>query len=312
MRLICRVVIVLLFFAGTGARAQLSEGERSAALIGNHYEVEANITYLVASNYEAKVDVYRPHLAKAPVPVVMMIHGGGWVAGTKEGSILYLLPYLEMGFAVVNVEYRMAKVAPAPAAVEDCLCALHWIGRNAKKYNFDLAKVIVTGGSAGGHLALTTAMIPESAGFESICAYQDDENWSGPWTSKRPKVAAVVNWFGITDVADMLQGPNIRAYAVSWLGSQPNREDLAKRLSPLSYVRADLPPILTIHGDADALVPYSHAVRLHAALNKARVRNQLFTVPRGGHGEFTDEQQAKAFEVIRTFLAGAGITSLGK
>jgi len=109
------------------------------------------------------------------------------------------------------VEYRLGKTSLAPAVVEDCLCALHWVGRNAKKYNFDLSKVVVTGGSAGGHLAVTTSMIPFSAGFENERAYEDDETWDGPWKDQRPKVAAVINGFGITDVSDMLQGPNIRA-----------------------------------------------------------------------------------------------------
>lgn len=122
----------------------------------------------------------------------------------------------------------------------------------------------------------------------------------------------MINWFGITDVLDMLQGPNTRAYAVSWLGSSPNREDLAKRLSPLSYVRPGLPPVLTIHGDADKIVPYSHAVRLHEALTKAGVKSQLLTVPGGGHGDFTAEQTMKAFEAIRTFLANTGITPAAK
>jgi len=291
--------------------AQLSEAARSAVLIEHDYNVTPNITYLVANGYEAKLDVYRPGQAKSPVPVVMQIHGGGWVGGTKEETALGALPYLEMGFAVVNVEYRLGKVSLAPAAVEDCLCALHWIGRNAKKYNFDLDKVVVTGGSAGGHLALTTGMIPFSAGFENQCAYEDDETWNGPWADARPKVAAIVNWSGITNVADMLQGaPSTRSYAVAWLGSLPNREDLARRLSPLTYVRAGLPPILTIHGDADHIVPYSHAVRLHEALNKAGVRNQLLTVPGGGHGDFTADQELKAFETVRTFLASLGITPM--
>lgn len=234
MRTLRRIIAVAIFFtlAATGW-AQWSEAERTVVRIEHDYEVDPNITYRVANNYEAKLDVYRPQEAKTPV-LVMYIHGGGWLAGTKEEAVLNTLPYLQMGFAVVNVEYRLGKVSLAPAAVEDCLCALHWIGRNAKKYNFDLGKVIVTGASAGGHLALTTAMIPTSAGFENECVSLDDEDWQGPWTAARPKVAAVINWFGITDVADMLQGPNLRSYAISWLGSVPNREDLAKRLSPLN------------------------------------------------------------------------------
>jgi acetyl esterase/lipase len=291
----------------TGHAQQLTDAEKAAVLLGQHFGVETNIVYKVANRYEAKLDVYRPQNATGTTPVVMMIHGGGWLFGSKEDSVLYLLPYLQMGFAVVNVEYRMGSVSLAPAAVEDCLCALHWIGRNAKKYQFDLGKLVITGGSAGGHLALTTAMIPPSAGFENECAYEDDQGWAGTFVDSRPKVAAVVNWFGITDVADMIQGPNMHGYAVSWLGSVPNREDLAKRVSPLTYVRSGLPPVLTIHGDADKLVPYSHAVRLHEALTKAGVRNQLLALPGAGHGGFSDEQELKAFETVRAFLVGAGV-----
>jgi len=293
--------------AALTGHAQLSEAEKAVVLLAHHTSVETNIVYKVASGHEAKLDVYRPAHAAGTTPVLMMIHGGGWLFGTKEDSVLYLLPFLQMGFSVVNVEYRMGSVSLAPAAVEDCLCALHWIGRNAKKYEFDLGKVVVTGGSAGGHLALTTAMIPPSAGFENECAYEDDQGWTGTFVDSRPKVAAVVNWFGITDVTDMLQGPNMRGYAVSWLGGSPNREDLARRVSPLSYVRTGLPPILTIHGDADKLVPHMQAVRLHAALTKAGVRNQLLTLPSAGHGGFTDEQELKAFEAVRAFLVGVGV-----
>ena len=310
MRTFRFVLIAIMFFlcAATGW-AQLSDGEKAMVLLGQNYIVRSNITYKVANNYEAKLDVYFPREAKEPVPVVVEIHGGGWVAGTKETEALYFLPYLQMGFAVVNVEYRLAKVSLAPAAVEDCLCALHWVGRHAKEYHFDLDKVIVTGGSAGGHLALTTAMIPPFAGFENECSADDDMGWSGNFVNSRPKIAAVINWFGITDVADMLHGSNMRGYAVSWFGSLPDREDLAKRVSPLSYVRAGLPPILTIHGTADKLVPYSQAVRLHEALTKAGVRNQLLTIDGAGHGGFTNEQELKSFETVRAFLESLGIVA---
>jgi acetyl esterase/lipase len=304
-----RITAVLLFvFCGCLASyAQLTDLEKASVLLGQHFRVDANIVYKTNSNYDAKLDVYSPEKGDAAVPVVMMIHGGGWIAGTKEQGVLYILPFLQMGFAVVNVEYRMGPVALAPAAVEDCLCALHWIGRNAKKYHFDTNKVVITGGSAGGHLALTTAMIPASAGFENECLAEDDDGWQGKFINTRPQVAAVVNWFGITDVNDILEGPNKHGYAVSWLGSLPNREDLAKKVSPLTYVRPRLPPILTIHGDNDKLVPYSQGVRLHEALTKAGVKNQLYTIPGGGHGDFNDEQELKAWEVVRTFLVNNSV-----
>jgi acetyl esterase/lipase len=295
-----------------GAAGQLSDADKAIALVVRDHQVVPNITYHIANKSELKLDLYQPREPKGPTPVVMLIHGGGWVEGSKEGSVLEVFPYLQMGFSVVNVEYRLGRVSLAPAAVEDCLCALHWIGRNAAKYNFDLNKVVVTGGSAGGHLALTTGMIPDSTGLANECASDDDEGWKGPWTGSTPKVAAIINWFGITDVWGMLQGPNIRSYAVSWFGSQPGQEALAKRVSPLTYVRPGLPPILTIHGDADPLVPYSDAVRLHDALTKAGVRNQLLTIPGGKHGHFPAEDSLRAAESIRAFLASLGIAPTEK
>jgi hypothetical protein len=79
------------------------------------------------------------------------------------------MPWFEMGWNVVNVEYRLGKVALAPAAVEDCLCALRYIAAQAKTYDIDTTRLVVTGESAGGHLALTTGMIPESAGLDRQC-----------------------------------------------------------------------------------------------------------------------------------------------
>ena len=301
-------VAVFTFASLVGSTAQLSVADTAITLVVRDYQVVPNVTYHIASRTELKLDIYQPREPKGPTPVVMLIHGEGWVEGSKEGSVLGVFPYLQMGFSVVNVEYRLGRVSLAPAAVEDCLCALHWIGRNAAKYNFDLNKVIVTGGSAGGHLALTTGMIPDSAGLANECASDDDDGWKGPWTSPTPKVAAIINWFGITDVWGMLQGPNIRSYAVSWFGSQPGQEALAMRVSPLTYVRPGLPPILTIHGDADPLVPYSDAVRLHEALTKAAVRNQLLTIPGGKHSNFPADESLKAAETVRAFLASVGVT----
>ena len=93
----------------------------------NHYAVLPNITYLTANNYEDKLDLYERRDAQDAQPTLIYIHGGGWTGGTKEGGFNKVLPYLEMGWNVVNVEYRLARVSQAPAAVEDCLCALRWV-----------------------------------------------------------------------------------------------------------------------------------------------------------------------------------------
>jgi len=266
------------------------------------YEVHPNIVYHTANNYENKLDVYTPAEAKGPTPVVVVIHGGGWVEGTKEERVLEIMPYLQMGFAAVNVEYRLGRVSLAPAAVEDCRCALHWVFAHAKKYNFDPERVVLQGGSAGGHLALTTGMLTPAAGLDRECRASENY-WSGaPGTSGDPRVAAIVNWFGITDVLEELHGPNAKGYAVVWLGNQPNVDEIAKRVSPINYVTSNTPPIITIHGDHDSLVPYSQAVRLHKALDAARVPNQLFIVAGADHGGYTYEQNQKAWAAIRQFL----------
>src|ERR1044071_4458007 len=93
-----------------------------------------------------------------PTPTVVFFQGGGWTGGAKEGGTFGFLPYLDMGWAVVNVEYRTTAVALAPAAVEDARCALRWVYRNAKQYNFDTNRIVVSGQSAGGHLALMTGL----------------------------------------------------------------------------------------------------------------------------------------------------------
>ena len=96
----------------------------------------------------------------------------------------------------------------------------------------------------------------------------------------------------------------MKPYAVTWLGSAPDRDQIAKRVSPLTYVRRGLPPVLTIHGDADPTVPYTQSVRLHKALADAGVANELMTMPGGKHGFdcCTAAQRIDAYAKIREFL----------
>ena len=280
------------------AFSQLSPSAAWATHAANEYQVFPNVTYLTASNVELKLDVYQRRGMTSPQPTVIYMHGGFWVAGAKEGATMALMPWLEMGWNVVNVEYRLGRVALAPAALEDCFCALRFLSNQAKTYNIDLNRIVVTGESAGGHLALSLGIIPESAGLDRECL-----------GAPLPKVAAVINWFGVADVGDVIDGPHKANAAAQWLGSLPNREEIARRVSPLTYIRSGLPPIMTIHGDADTTVPYEQAVRLHAALDKANIPNRFLTIPGGKHGNFTPEERTRIYEAIREFLAKNGLSA---
>jgi acetyl esterase/lipase len=289
---LCLVLTGLAMLCSAMAADQGSPTAVWAARAVSQYFALTDITYLTANNYEQKLDVYRRRDLTGPQPTLIYIHGGGWIGGSKAGAMNLLMPWFEMGWTIVNVDYRLTRVSPAPAAVEDCLCAMRWVASHAQTYGIDLTRLVVSGESAGGHLALTTGMIPDSAGLDRQCP-----------GAPLPKVAAIVNFYGITDVTDLLDGPNQKAYAVSWLGSAANREEIAKRVSPLTYVRPGLPPILTVQGDADPIVPYTHSLRLQDALGKANVPHQLITVTGGKHGLFTADEYIRVYAEIRAFLA---------
>src|SRR5262245_33308839 len=300
MRISTSIGLAMLLLLRASASAQSARDTPSIVALGQQIRTAPNVVYARANGWEGRLDVYAQRTpAGAPAtPVVIYIHGGGWVQGTKEGALVPdVLPYLTMGYSAVNVEYRLARVSLAPAAIEDCRCALRWVVAHAKDYNFDVNRIVVAGASAGGHLALTTGMIPPTAGFDSTCL-----------APAAPTVAAIVDFFGITDVADLLDGPNKKPfpeswpYAVQWMGNQPNRTELARAASPLTYVRPGVPPTILIHGDADDLVPYAHSVRLRDALQKAGVPSEMVTIPGGGHGGFAPEEMRRIYTAIERFL----------
>lgn len=290
-------LLIISLIVGSTAIAQDKPTTPFAAEGGATYWVQPDIVYGSGNNTPLKLDVWYQHDVTTPQPTLVYIHGGGWVFGTKETSVLQFMPFLEKGWRVVNVEYRMASNTLAPAAVEDTRCALRWVFRNAKMWNFDTSKIVLTGHSAGGHLALITGMLPDGTGLDNNC-YGDE----------KLNVAAIINWYGISDVNDLIQGPNLKNYAVMWMGSQTNAAEIAKRVSPLTYVRAGQPPILTFHGDKDDVVPYTQATRLHYALTKANVKNKLVTIKGGGHGGWTQANYLTAYDEVWKFLKDNKVT----
>ena len=267
-----------------------------AAYLATGNQVTPDITYLTASGVDLKLDFYRPRGGSGSLPTAVLFHGGGYRAESrKEAFALNVIPWLQMGWNAVNVEYRSSGVALAPAAVEDARCALRWVVHNAKEYSVDADRIVLVGQSAGAHIATITGMLPESAGLDRRCP--------GP---EPLKVAAIVSWYGVYDFTTLIDDP-ARTYAITWIGPQPNRMEVARLVSPMTYIRPGLPPTIAIHGDADPTVPYEQEVREIEALKKVGVPAELVTVPGGRHGNFPREHVLRAWTAIEAFLTKNGV-----
>lgn len=301
-----RIFIAIAVWASSPVRADTY----STDLMATHF-IQPDVTYLVVDGEELKLDIYAPQRnflgEKSPTATLIFFHGGGWVGGSKASTALRLLPYLAKGWAVVSVDYRLAEKALAPAAVADARCAIWWVIRHAGDYGFDPDRIVLSGRSAGGHLALIAGMLSANSGYDRQCPELTGaaDSLAEPRAPRELKVAAIVNWAGVTDVDDLIEGPNDRPFALQWLGpaDADYRHQLARRISPISHVRNGLPPILTIHGSDDNVVPYAQAVSLHDALARTDVPNRLFTIGGGDHFlNFTSDDYRKAFKVIDEFL----------
>ena len=221
-----------------------------------------------------------------PRPTLIWFHGGGWVAGDKASNFNRTVQYLERGWHVANVNYRVGN-GTAPQAVDDAMCAYKWLVEESQRSGRS-DRFVVSGGSAGGHLALMVGLL--NAAGDHPC---------------RADVApsAVVNWYGITDikaVEKFLTETNVeRNYARLWVEDMNRMDEISSSYSPLSIVSANAPPIISIHGTADPTVPYVQATQLHAAL---QTRNRLVTLEGGTHGGFSDAQYQEAISAIFEFL----------
>lgn len=255
------------------------------------YQSKIDAVYSEIGDWKGREDIYYNPTATSPTPVIFNIHGGGWNKGTKESQGGFDM-YFKMGFAVVNVEYRLTSQATAPAAVEDVRAAMLYVVKNAKELNIDPTKIVVMGGSAGGHLALMCGLL------------QWDKKFDGEYKKvKKFCVVAIIDKYGITDVWDWAYG-KVKASksATSWLGEKAKDEAFAKSVSPIYYVNKKSPPTYIVHGDADPVVPYQHSVDLKKKFDEVGATSVFKTVPGGMHGKFTKEQNNEINAEIVKFL----------
>jgi acetyl esterase/lipase len=236
-----------------------------------------------------RLDLYLPEKAKVSVPLVLWVHGGGWVRGSK--SFCPLLKLVPRGYAVASVGYRLATVAPHPAQIDDVRAAVRWLRANAKEHGLDPARVGAVGASAGGHLValLGTADEPPCPPGSPSC-----------------RVQAVVDLFGPSDLVDLvgrLADHGIPTPVDTLLGGPLSKNrDRAVEASPVTHATDDDPPFLILHGDRDWLVPLRQSERLEKALSGAGVEARLHVVRGAGHGFSGPEIEAMVAEFLDRHL----------
>ena len=208
------------------------------------------------------------------------MHGGAWIRGNRPASYGSFKAWLAAGFTIVNVEYRLGEAAPAPASIQDTRCVLSWIKRNAAAYSFDASRVVTYGTSAGGHLALLAAILPARNDIDL------------PACKDQAHVVAVLDFYGPYHLEANAPGVFASPSVKKWLGPdpKPSLEAELRALSPSTYISRSTPPVFQAHGDADKVVPYEASIELKKDLDKAGVTNVLDTVPGGGHGQWTPEE----------------------
>jgi acetyl esterase/lipase len=237
-----------------------------------------NIPYVAQPSSRQYFDLYLPrNHDEKPFPLIVWIHGGAWMMGTKEwDNVKYLVQH---GYAIASIDYRYSTEACFPAQIQDCNAALNFILAHATYYGIDPKRFVVGGGSAGGHLALLLGLAREERDF-------------GADPLIRP--LAILDFFGPTDFNKMKDDlmavhsdkgiEELQDAGTKLLGAPIEQvPDKAKAASPMTYVSAASPPVLILQGGSDDHVPADQSRRLHAALDAAGVKNQLILLDNAGH-----------------------------
>ncbi len=215
-------------------------------------------------------------------PVFVAIHGGGWTGGNVVDFYPFASHFAQQGMVGISLEYRLRNAKDGTTVfdcVRDARSAVRWIRRNAGQMGIDPAKIVVMGGSAGGHLAVSTALF-------------DEVNEDSDLATVSARADALILMYPVIDTS-------AEGYGQNKIG------DRWRELSPVHNVRSGLPPALIFHGTADAVTPYVGAKLFHKLSNAAGNTCELITHPGGRHGYiiFDPQEYAHALEQMREFLS---------
>ncbi|MBP5387814.1 MAG: alpha/beta hydrolase [Prevotella sp.] len=240
-----------------------------------------------------RLDIYLPETNQEKYKVVVAIYGSAWFSNNMKGMTYMSLgkPLTDKGFAVVCINHRSSGDAKFPAQIQDVKGAIRFLRANADKYKLDTSFIGITGFSSGGHLAsmagVTNGMKTRTVGNTTV----DIEGTIGGNLSQSSAVDAVVDWFGPVDMAHMNNCETVndgRSPEAALIGGAPaDLPDMVSLISPITYVTADGPRFLVVHGEADNVVPHCQGVNFSEELKKAGRLETFISVPNGQHGPVT-------------------------
>jgi acetyl esterase/lipase len=262
--------------------------------------LHGNIAYNNDTLPKHLLDIYLPANASGKLPLVIFIHGGGWLSNDKYADMGYMKKtvseIISNGFAMASIDYRFSTQAVFPAQMLDCNRAISFLYDNADKYGFDKNRFAVIGFSAGGHLA-------------SMVGLSKNNNISAffmPGTSKSFRFKAVVDFYGPAELIMFPGAGDAKSPEALLIGAAPlDHPDLAKTASPVTYVDKDDPPFLIIHGEKDELVSPNQSRLLSSWLRLSGVPNELIIVkdaPHFGVMFDSDEIRNKVVSFLRMQL----------
>ena len=230
------------------AKAPAKEAKRTQAPVAvpDTIKAEVDITYGRTPEQELKLDVYRPKTGGEKLPACVLVHGGGWIGGTKERFTALAIALAQKGYVVANIEYRLAPAAKYPAGVRDCLRAVRWVRANAARFGLDPQRIGAWGGSAGAHIVGLMAAAPTHANF---------------LTEELKDVSAAVKasciMAGPTDLAaekfvEALRRAKEKSNSYQWFGKlYDDAPEIYKEASPITHFTKATGPILFLTGDLD-------------------------------------------------------------
>ncbi len=266
----------------------------------HNVEVLRNVPYTEGGR-RSRLDIYRPagvDLTKAPV--LLQIHGGGWTIGSKEQQGLILMNRMaQQGWICVASNYRLAPKHRYPAQIEDVKRAIAWVHENIEQYGGDRDYVVITGGSAGGHLCSLAALTANDPKFQP--GFEDADT----------SISACVPFYGVYDMAGLTGSRASTEFRDKFLAPWVFAKDPVKDrqafvdASPLAHVSADAPDFFVLHGANDTLVPVEQARTFVAAMRETSNATVTYSeLPFAQHAfdVFSSLRSQQAIDAVQRWL----------